>query len=225
MSSFLSLCTARYAQPPGRSPLTEQPPTACTTFVCGTDADYPESGIPQRRKADRHWLWVWRTEKDVDRFMSSPATYLPELAEAQEVAGLKLIPYMQRGAEVLAVDLDQVRPGPDQPIAVITSIGPYASESDAIAAGKSASVARQSLIETDGLTRELLIIPFPPMATDLFTVTTWRNEPVAQAWAYRGTSHREAIAFYKTTQEKVRVSFTRCLITGSFGDWQRTAAS
>jgi hypothetical protein len=219
MSSFLSLCSARYELPPARPPVTEQHSNGCAASVSGTDADYPESGVPQRRKAQRHWLAVWRTEEDVDRFMSSPTAHLPELAGAHRVAGLKLLPYMQRGAEVLPLAFDRVRPRPDQPVAIITSIGPYASESDAIAAGQRASLARQSLSDAAGLTRELLIIPFPPMATDLFTVTTWRNEPAAQEWAYRGSSHGSAMAFYKDTHEKARVSFTRCLIAGAFGDW------
>lgn len=217
MSNYLSLCSARYELPPARSLAAEKLPQGCAAFVGGTDADYPESGIPQRRGLERHWLAVWRTEADVDRFISSPAACLPELAGAQEVTLLKLLPYMQRGAEVLPADSGADRPRPDQPIAIITSIGPYASETDAISAGQRASLARQSLTDADGLMSELLIVPFPPMATDLFTVTTWRNEPAAQAWAYKGPSHREAIAFYKTTPEKARVSFTRCVIVGSFG--------
>lgn len=219
MSSFLTLCSARYGQAAARSPVTEHLPIGCTALIRGTDADYPESGLPQRRKAQRHWLAVWRAEEDADRFMSSPTALLPELAGAQQIAALKLLPYMQRGADVLPVAFDRVRPPPDRPVAIITSIGPYASESDAVAAGQRASFARQSLTEAAGLTRELLIIPFPPVATDLFTVTTWQSEPAAQTWAYRGARHRDAMAFYNDAQEKARVSFTRCLIAGSMGDW------
>lgn len=219
MSNFLTLCSARFVQAPARSPVTEHLPVGCTALISGTDADYPESGLPQRRKAQRHWLAVWRAEEDADRFMSSPSSFLPELAAAQQIAALKLLPYMQRGADVLPVAFHRVRPPPDRPVAIITSIGPYESESDAVAAGQRACFARQSLTEAAGLTRELLVIPFPPAATDLFTVTTWQNEPAAQTWAYRGARHRDAMTFYNDTQEKARVSFTRCLIAGSMGDW------
>jgi heme-degrading monooxygenase HmoA len=222
MASFLSLCSARYESLPGRAPVGEQAPQGSAVFVAGTDAEYPASGIPQRRKTERHWLAVWSDEGAVDRFLSSPATYLSQLDGAHDVCGLKLIPYMQRGAEILALDVHRTRPKPDEAIAIITSIGPYTSESDVIAAGQKARAARQSLAHADGLTRELLLIPYPLMATDLFTVTAWSSERAAQAWAYRTDSHRAAIDFHKTASEKARVSFTRCIVGGSFGDWRQS---
>lgn len=222
MGSFLSLCSARFNAPMRRTPAGEQAPDGSTVFFGGTDAEYPPTGIPQRRKTECHWLAIWTDEKDVDRFLSSPATHLPQLAGAEAVCGLKLIPYMRRGAEIFALDVHHTRPKPDEPVAIITSIGPYTAESDALDAGKRASVARQSLARADGLTQEFLMIPFPPMATDLFTITAWRSERAAQAWAYRTDSHRGAMEFYKTASEKPRVSFTRCMIGDSFGDWQKS---
>lgn len=222
MSRFLTVCSARYELPVKPTPDPEQAQGGSVVFFGGTDADYPSNGIPQRRKSERHWLGVWRDERDVSRFFSSPTTHLPQLAEAQDAWGLKLIPYMRRGAEIIALDVHHARPAPEDPVAIITSIGSYASESDVLAAGQKASAARQSLVQADGLMQELLLIPYPPMATDLFTITVWRSERAAQAWAYRGDTHRHAMEFYKTTTEKPRVSFTRCTIDDSFGAWQRS---
>jgi hypothetical protein len=219
MSSFLSLCSATFGPGAARLPTAEQPPAGSTALFAGTDIDYPPGGLPQRRKSKRHWLAAWDTEEAADGFMSSPATYFPELAGAEDMFALKLIPYMQRGAEILRLQLG-ARPKPDEPIVIITSIGAYASEPDAIAASSHASLARESLGETDGLARDLLLFPFGAMATDLFTITAWKNEAAAQAWAYRTTAHRGAMAFYKSAADKPRVSFTRCVIAHSFGDWR-----
>lgn len=219
MSSFLSFCSARYEPSMRRTPVGEQALEGSTVFFGGTDADYPSDGIPQRRKTECHWLAVWSDEGAVDRFLSSPSTYLPQLGGAQNVCGMKLIPYMQRGSEILALNVHHARPKPDDPIAIITSIGPYASESDVITASQKASAARESLASADGLIQEHLLIPYPPLATDLFTITVWRSERAAQAWAYRTDSHRGAMEFYKTASEKPRVSFTRCIIGSSFGNW------
>jgi len=225
MSRFLTVCSARFELSVKQPPFAEEAQRDCVVFFGGTDADYPMNGIPQRRKAERHWLGVWRDERDVDRFFSSPTTHLPQLAGAHDVRGLKLIPYMRRGTEIFALDVHHTRPMPEEPVAIITSIGYYASESDVMAAGQKASAARESLAQADGLIHELLLIPHPPMATDFFTITVWRNERAAQAWAYRSEAHRQAMEFYKTASEKPRVSFTRCLIGGSFGDWQKSGLS
>lgn len=141
MGSFLSIFSARYELPSSRTPVGEQPPHDGAVFFSGTDAEYPVTGIPQRRKTERHWLAVWSDEGDVDRFLSSPATYLPQLDGAHDVWGLKLIPYMRRGTEILVLDVHHTRPKPDEPVAIITSIGPYASESDVIAAGQKANIS------------------------------------------------------------------------------------
>ena len=216
--SFLSLQSARFKAEPRRAAPGEEAPTGCATFLGGTDADYPASGIPERRKREWHWLGIWQDEAEVDHFFSSPKTHLPRLVEAESSWGLKLIPYMRRGTEIFPLEPHAARPHRDEPIVVITSIGPYSREVDVATAGQHASYARQSLSQTDGLLHELMLIPYPP--TDLFTITAWRNENAALAWAYKGESHRGARDFHRTASEKARVSFTRCRIGASFGDWQ-----
>lgn len=216
--SFLSLHSARFSAEPRRAVPGEEAPARSTIFLSGTDAEYPESGIPERRKRECHWLGVWNEQEEVDRFLSSPTAHIPRLADAESFWGLKLIPYMRRGAEIFPLELHGARPLRDESIVIITSIGPYSSYSDVAVAGQRARRARQTLSQTDGLMHELVLIPYPP--TDLFTITAWRNEHAAQAWAYRGESHRSAVDFHKTASETARVSFTRCLIGASFGDWQ-----
>ena len=215
--SFLSLHSARFSTEPRRAAPGEEAPIRSTIFLSGTDAEYPESGIPERRRRECHWLGVWKEEAEVDRFLSSPETHIPRLADAESFWGLKLIPYMRRGAEIFPLELHSTKPHRDEPIVIITSIGPYSREIDAATAGQRASHARETLSRTDGLMHELVLIPYPP--ADLFTITAWRSERAAQAWAYKGESHRSAMDFYKTASEKTRVSFTRCLIGASFGDW------
>src|SRR5205085_11462075 len=134
----------------------------------GSDADYPANGLPQRRKTEFHWLGTWAREADLDRFLQSPATYLPQLAEAKAVCALKLVPYLRRGAGILPSDVHPIRPRPDEPVVVVTSIGTYASEPDAIAASQVAAMSRKSLSDADGLLHELLLLPFSPAALDLF---------------------------------------------------------
>lgn len=216
--NFLSLHSARFNAEPRRAAPGEEAPTGSAIFLGGTDAEYPASGIPERRKREWHWLGVWKDEAEVDRFLSSPKTHLPRLADAESSWGLKLIPYMRRGAEIFPIEPHSTRPHRDEPIVIITSIGPYSREIEAATAGQRASYARQSLSRTDGLMHELVLIPYPP--TDLFTITAWRNEHAAQVWAYKGESHRGAMDFHRAASEKTRVSFTRCLIGASFGDWQ-----
>jgi hypothetical protein len=220
MAGFLSLCSARFASPvklAGSAPA--QDGGRADAFF-GSDADYAANGAPQRRRAEFHWLGAWREEAGIDRFLASPASYLPPLQDAEFTCGLKLVPYLKRGADVLPVDAHPLRPGPDAPIAIVTSIGTYASEAEVVAAGQAASFSRRSLEAADGMLQELLLIPFPPATLELFTVTAWRNEAAARDWAYRTDAHRGAMAFYKSASEQPRVSFTRCLIAGSFGDWQ-----
>lgn len=216
--SFLSLHSARFSAEPRRAAVGEEAPTGSTIFLSGTDAEYPESGIPERQRKVCHWLGVWKEEAELDRFLSSPTTHIPRLADADSSWGLKLIPYMRRGAEIFPLELHGTRPHLDEPIVIVTSIGPYTSEIDAATAGQRAGYARETLSRADGLMHELLLIPYPP--TDLFTITAWRSEPAAQAWAYKGESHRSAMDFHKTASERARVSFTRCRIGASFGDWQ-----
>lgn len=218
--SFLSLHSARFKAGAARTASGEGSPTGSVIFLGGTDADYPISGIPERRKTECHWLAAWKDEAEVDRFLASPTAHLPRLGEADNVWSLKLAPYMQRGADVLPLVPNSTRPEADEPIVIITSIGTYSGEADAIAASQRASQARESLLRADGLMHELLLVPYPPWATDLFTVTMWRSERAAQAWAYRTDAHRSAMDFYKTTGEKPRVSFTRCRICASAGERQ-----
>jgi len=213
MGNFLSICSAQC-----ESTARDQPPAGSTLFFGGTDAEYQPSGIPQRRKAHRIWLSVWNDEQALDRFIASPASVLPQLEEARDVRALKLVPYLRRGAEVLPVEAHAIRPGPDEPIAIVTSLGLYASPAEALAFGQKGGAARESLARADGLLREHVLIPFPPMTTDLYTVTTWRSESAAQAWAYRGDAHRAAKDFYNSATEQPRVSFVRCVIAGSFGE-------
>lgn len=219
--SFLSLYSARFSAEPRRAAAGEEAPTGSTSFLSGTDAEYPESGIPERRKKECHWLGVWNDEAELDRFLLTPRTHIPRLSDAESSWGLKLIPYMRRGAEILPLDPHRSRPRFDEPIVIITSIGPYTREADVATAGQSAKCARETLPRADGLMHELIMIPYPPI--DLFTITAWRSEAAAQAWAYKGQSHRIAMDFHKTASERARVSFTRCLIGASFGDWPHTA--
>lgn len=216
--SFLSLHSARFSAEPRRAAAGEEAPTGSTLFLGGTDAHYPESGVPERRKKECRWLGVWKEEADLDRFLSSAKTHIPRLADAESSWGLKLIPYMRRGVEVLPLEPHGTRPRLDEPIVIIASIGPYTGEAEAAMFGQRATHARESLSRADGLMHELVLVPYPP--TDLFNITAWRSEAAAQAWAYRGESHRSAMDFHKTASERARVSFTRCLIGASFGDWQ-----
>lgn len=216
--SFLSLHSARFSTEPRRAAPGEDAPVHSTIFLGGTDAEYPESGIPDRRRKQCHWLGVWKDEAEVDCFLSSPETHIPRLADAESFWGLKLIPYMRRGADIFPLELHGTRPHRDEPIVIITSIGPYSREIDIAAAGQRARSARETLSGTDGLMHELVLIPYPP--ADLFTVTAWTSERVAQAWAYRSEAHRSAIDLHKTASEKARVSFTRCRIGATHGDWE-----
>jgi len=216
--SFLSLHSARFSSEPRRAAKGEDAPASSPFFLSGTEADYPDSGVPERRKKQCHWLGVWNDETEIDRFLSSVETHIPRLRDAETFWGLKLIPYMRRGAEIFPLEVGETKPQREEPIVIITSIGPYSREIDAAVAGQRASRARGTLFQTDGLLQELVLIPYPP--ADLFTVTAWANERAAQAWAYRSESHRSAINFHKTTSEQARVSFTRCRIDATFGDWK-----
>lgn len=216
--SFLSLHSALFTSEPRRAAKGEDAPASSPFFLGGTDAEYAASGIPERQKTQCHWLGVWNDETEVDGFLSSVETHIPRLREAKKFWGLKLIPYMRRGAEIFPIVVGDTKPEREEPIVIITSIGPYSREIDAAVAGQRASYARGTLSQADGLLQELVLIPYPP--TDLFTVTAWANERAAQAWAYRSESHRSAIDFHKKASEKARVSFTRCRIDETFGDWK-----
>ncbi len=218
-SSFLSLHSARFSSEPRRATKGEDAPSGSPFFLSGTEAEYPESGIPERRKKQYHWLGVWNDEAEVDGFFSSVQAHIPRLSDPESFWGLKLIPYMRRGAEIFSIEVSETKPAREEPTVIITSLGPYSREIDAAVVGQRASYARGTLSQTDGLLQELVLIPFSP--TDLCTVAAWANERAAQAWAYRSESHRSAIDFHKTTSEKARVSFTRCRIDATFGDWKR----
>lgn len=217
MASVLGVVSARFDSTNKLAPAS--PPSGCAYFVAGTDADYPPAGLPQRRRTEYHWLGAWQDEGGLDAFLASPSSHIPQLDGAHAVRCLKLVPYMRRGHELWTTDVLAERPAADEPIAIISSIGSYQTEVDAIAASAHFHAARSSLADTEGLQQELLILPFPPVATDLFTITTWHNEAAARDWAYRGEAHRGATDYYKSAVEQPRVSFTRCRIAASLGTW------
>lgn len=198
----------------------EGAPAESLAWFAGTDAEILESGMLDRRSIECHWLSAWKNESEVDAFWSDPTTHVPILGTASELWRLKLVPYMRRGADILPVAPRHTKLQSDEPIVIITTIGPYSREEDALTAFHRAHSSRSSLVQAEGLLHEMLLIPYPPMATDLFTITIWRNERAAQAWAYRTDSHRAAMEFYKAGGEKPRVSFTRCLIERSEGGWR-----
>lgn len=218
--SFITFHSARFeagAEP--KKGEDENVPPGATTWVNGTDAVYPATGIPERRKTQRYWFAVWQGEADADRFLSAPSKHVPSLMRAADVRGLKLAPYLHRGAQIAPFAVHKSKPGREEPIVVVTTIGQYSREEDILAAGQRANIARNGLLHADGMLHEMLLVPYPPHATDLFTITVWRDEGAVQRWAYRSESHREAMDFYSSTSEKPRLSFTRFLIKTSIGNW------
>ncbi|MDP2816839.1 MAG: hypothetical protein Q8O29_00910 [Polaromonas sp.] len=220
ISTHLVLISARFPEGANRKMVIEGAPAEFPAWFAGTDAEILESGMLERRRTECHWLSAWTNESEVDSFLSAPTTHVPALGIASELWRLKLVPYMQRGAEILPLAPHDTRPRSDEPIVIITTIGPYSREEDALTAFQRAHCSRSSLLQAEGLLHEMLLVPYPPMATDLFTITIWRNERAAQTWAYRTDSHRAAMEFYKAGSEKPRVSFTRCLIERSEGGWR-----
>lgn len=121
-------------------------------------------------------------------------------------------------------DVTQTPPGPGVPIVILTSVGwkPGADKDRIAEFSRGVAGVRISMTAVDGLHSQQTF-SFPGgLEWDGLTVTFWRDQAAAMAWAYGGGLHKAQVKQQREAPFGDRTSFTRCVVLESSGTWHGT---
>lgn len=206
-------------------------PAECSRWIPGTDMDWQDNGMPQRRATHRYWLGVWNSSDDADAFMSNAGQFFGALSDAEDAWHAKLLPYMHRGTLQWG-DLSSppnvfggfhAKPAAACPILLMTSVKPRRELDKAILFGNTVSEVRRTVQKADGLILEMLLLTSDFENFDGGTLTLWKNEMSALNWAYRGDAHKHAMKLDHEKDLMERSSFARFAVDKSIGTWNGVA--
>lgn len=206
-------------------------PVECSLWIPGTDMDWQEDGVPQRRPRHRYWIAVWNSSDDADAFIANVGQFFGQLADAEDAWHAKLLPYMHRGA-LRWGDLSSPpnvfggfhkKPAAECPVLIMTTVKRRSEPDKAILFGNTVNEVRTSVQKVDGLILEMLLLTSDFENFDGGTLTLWKDETSALNWAYRGEAHKHAMGLHQEKDLMERSSFARFAVEKSIGTWNGMA--
>jgi hypothetical protein len=170
------------------------------------------------------------TEASADGLLADVAAVAPWLDEADERWSAVLAPYRTKGTSNLVAPAAPDRlfnplvaaPPPGTPMVVLTTAGWNRDGLDMARVqdfGTGTGAVRVSMTAVPGL-RSQHSFSFPGvLAWDPFTLSFWRDEASAVAFAHRQPSHRRQMDRHRATRNADRLSFSRLTVLRSAGTW------
>jgi hypothetical protein len=196
-------------------------------WLGGTDTHWSPHGHARADLTRCLWLGLWADAERAADAVRRADDWLPGRRDAAAHWSVALQPYLSRG-EVnwhAGATLGPVcepapaRPGKEQPIVTVTSFGLSTGRDSFRAFGERLYAARESLRAAPGQRAEFELNAIAPAFSDPCTVTLWRCEADAMAWAYAQAPHRPSMEWAQAGRIFERSSFTRATVVAESGAW------
>ena len=196
-------------------------------WLAGTETEWLADGSVRADLSHRLWLGFWDDAAQAANAVQDAPSWLPDAGTGAAHWSVALQPYLSRGdvnwragAEPGPVcEATGTRPRRDQAIVTITSFGVSAGRESFLTFGQRVRAARRSLRATTGMQAEFEIYAIVPAFVDGSTITLWRCEADAMAWAYKQPPHRPSMEWAQEGRIFERSSFTRATLLAQSGSW------
>jgi hypothetical protein len=205
----------------------ELPALGGVRWVGGTETHWSSDGRARADLSCSLWLGLWADADQAADAVRRADQWLPQARDVAAHGSVALQPYLSRGdvnwhagAALGAVcEPSGARPTQEQPIVTLTNFGISAGRDSFRAFGERLHAARESLRAALGQRAEFELNAIVPAFSDPCTVTLWRSEADAMAWAYAQAPHRPAMDWAQAGRIFERSSFTRATVLTECGVW------
>jgi hypothetical protein len=224
----VTVIAARFNSPLTKGDDTSARPEGATLSAAGTETSWDTAdGYPRRERTVRIWMAIWPHPGAAQAHISDRTERIPILADAAETIALLGVPFACHGNLNWSADGEVstlyphlgARPGPTQPILVMTSLGIGDPGDGLVEFGKGVKAVREGFARNPSVLLDLNMLPDVPMI-DGPTLTLWRSEREIVDGAYRRDPHKTAMKLRNGAM--ARASFTRMAVVLAEGVWNGT---
>lgn len=229
LATHASLILARFDEPTGVSPIDASHVPGVRFLDVGADVR-AASIDPRSTLAYTHVIYgLHNSEASARELIERRHDVAPWLTEAKETCSLLLRPFRHFGeANFLGpagpvLTVENAEHDKHSPLVIVTSAGWDSAEGEAleriIRFSEHVSAVRISMGGTAGLLAQHSFGFAGGLATDGITVTFWRDQASAMAFAYGPGLHRSQVKVQREELYGDRTSFTRFAVLHSEGTW------